>query len=108
MSMAQRAAVVLEREKQVAGYEGVMRAHRMRVEADAEEVLNALCELFKVNSIPMTDFNTIKHFVNKLGVHEVIEAVTLAYRRQSRSLYQFFRYFCGICWKKIREREEFA
>ena len=43
-------------------------------------------------------------FIEKLGYHIVLEAMEIAmaapvhYRKT-------FRYFCGICWNKIREQD---
>ena len=45
---------------------------------------------------------SVRLFIGKLGVHEVIDAMERAYSGKVRSGGEF-KYFCGICWNKIRE-----
>ncbi len=104
-SLADKAALVIERESQIAGYEAVMKARRMRIEADAEEVLDAFCQAHRIKGISMRDFESIKHFVVKLGLDAVLTAMDLATSRKPYSKPQSFRYFCGVCWNLIREKE---
>lgn len=106
-SLSERAAEVLEREAQVAGYQAVMKQKRMRVEADAQEVLNAFCKWFDRDGIPRGDFFSIKRFIEKLGLDECVEASEIAFRKFSWSYRSAFKYFCGICWNRIRDQEPF-
>lgn len=105
MSLAEQAAVVIERESQIAGYEATMKARRLRIEADAEEVLDAFCTAFRIDSIPANDFESIKSFIVRLGLDEVLSALSYAIGRKAFSRSQCFKYFCGVCWGKIRDRE---
>jgi len=103
-TLEQRAAVAAEREAQIAGYEEVMRAKRLRLESDAESVMDIFCLRFRQDSIPQRDFDSMKMFVDKLGLHEVIEAAEIACGRK----YDYrpaFKYFCGVCWNKVRQSE---
>lgn len=104
LSLAERAADVAEREEQIAGYQGVMRDRRGRIEADAEDVLDSFCQAFGRDSIPMNDFRSIRRFVDELGLDEVLWSVDRA-AQQHRNYRKAFLYFCGICWRKIRERD---
>lgn len=104
-SLADQAALVIERESQIAGYEEVMRSRRMRIEADAQEVLEAFCDAFGIESIPGNDFESIKSFIVRLGLDEVMTSLSYAVSRKPYSRSQCFRYFCGVCWGKIRDRE---
>ena len=103
-SLSARAAETQEREEQVAGYSAIMEAARERIEADAwrvaEELQNGASEGYSSDR-----FNGIKHFVTRLGVHEVLEAADIANAKHYRGSAQAFKYFCGICWRKIREFE---
>lgn len=50
-------------------------------------------------------FNGVRNFVLKLGYAEVLDAAHIADTacvEQSRK----FRYFCGICWRLVREAEQ--
>lgn len=44
---------------------------------------------------------TIKQFVRELGIDDTISAMDIAVSRMNRSG-AAFRYFCGICWNKIK------
>lgn len=105
VSLADRAALVSEMESQIAGYESVMRERRERIEADAEEVLDVWCERHRCKSIPFKDFESIKNFVTRLGLDEVMQALSIAVARKPYSKPQCFKYFCGVCWSKIRDKE---
>jgi hypothetical protein len=103
-SMADRAAEVIEREAQVAGYQSVLKDRRMRLEADAQEVLEELCERYGRDGIPRADFTSIKRFVDRIGLDSCLEAVEIAASRH-RGYRTGFRYFCGICWNRIRAQD---
>lgn len=103
-SLAERAKEVKEREAQIAGYEAIMREKRERLEGQAQEILDAICEFYYRDGIPKVDFTSIKRFVDTLGLSEVIEAVNISNTKFPRSYRNFFPYFCGICWKKIKTR----
>ena len=105
VGLAEQAALVIERESQIAGYEDAMRGRRMRIEADAQEVLEAFCDAFGIESIPGNDFESIKSFIVRLGLDEVMASLSYAIGRKAYSRSQCFRYFCGVCWGKIRDRE---
>jgi hypothetical protein len=104
-SMAERASETLERESQVAGYEAVMREKRMRVDADAQEVLNLFCTLYARKGISREWFISIKRFVEKLGLDEVLASCELAATRRPDDDYLGWKYFCGTCWGKIKTAE---
>ena len=100
--MAERAVETLEREAQIAGYEAVMREKRMRLDADAQEVLESFCSFFVRDGIPKGHFISIKRFVKSLGLDDCLSAVEIAYGKYRWSYHTAFLYFCGICWNKIR------
>lgn len=51
---------------------------------------------------------SIRTFLKKLPYHEVEEAIEIALSRTNHSTSyddHSWKYFCGVCWRKIRERE---
>ena len=104
-SLEEKAAEVAEREAQIAGYAEVMDAARERLEDDvwrvAEELQPGASEGYSRDRL-----NGIKHFVAKLGVYEALEAADIANAKYRIGTTSAFKYFCGICWRKIREAEE--
>lgn len=99
-SLSDKAARVAEAEEQLAGYGAIMAARRERILADAWRVVDVLTG---EDSINRDRLQSIKKFVERLGVHEVIEAAEIARAAAIRSHERSFRYFCGVCWSKIRD-----
>lgn len=105
-SLKSRAAEVAEREAQIRGYSEVMAQQRERIESDAWEVADIFVEQFRKDGIRKDYFQSIRQFVEKLGVHECIRAMEIATSRKPWSQDSCFRYFCGICWTMIREASD--
>ena len=103
-ALADKAARIAEAEEQLAGYVAVLEAKRERIEAEAWRVVKTLT---RKDSIQRDRFQSIKMFVERLGVTEVVEAAEIALG--ARGVYSdtaTFRYFCGVCWNKIRDGEK--
>ena len=103
-SLSERAAEVLERERQIAGYQDVMKQRRMRIEADAEQVFDLFCTHFSMERAPWDDFRSIKFFIEKIGLDACLNAAELSFKMWSYR--KAFRYFCGVCWNLIRGPRE--
>lgn len=103
-SLADRAAETAEREKQIRGYADVMAAQRERIENDCWEVAEIFMARFKHGGFSKAGFQSIRVFVEKLGVHDCIRAMEIATAKISRDDY-CFKYFCGVCWKILREQQ---
>ncbi len=99
-SLADRAADTAEREAQLLGFQAIMQARADRIEDEAWSVIR----MFRgedCDTCPRNELISVKRFVDLLGVHNVREAAEIAmssYVPTSR----VFRYFCGICWNRIR------
>jgi DNA-directed RNA polymerase subunit RPC12/RpoP len=105
-SLASRAAEVAEREEQLLGFTKIMLAKRERLDSEAWDVAEVYVEQFRSNGIRKDWFQSIKNFIEKLGVVTVLDAMDIAISRKPYSGNTAFRYFCGICWAKIREISE--
>lgn len=47
----------------------------------------------------------VRRFLKTLPLEEVLDSVSVAFHRfGEKSGHTLFKYFCGICWKKIKER----
>jgi hypothetical protein len=113
-SLADRAAEVQEREEQLAGYGAIMEAARQRRDAETWRVIEAL-----VGDAPRfseKQFMSIQRFIDRLGLFEVLDAADvtrarfggLRLSRVNAIADSPFRYFCGVCWTKIKRAEEDA
>jgi hypothetical protein len=97
-SLAEKAEEVAEREAQLLGYNAILQARRDRVEDDVWRVFE---EWTGETATTRDKYSSVKMFVERLGLHEVLEAVDIArggYRRGQAE----WKYFCGICWTKIK------
>lgn len=103
-SLDEKAALVVEREAQLAGYHAVMEARRDRIEAELWRVVDTLVTNGSVDGVSRQWTGSIRMFNERLGVHSVLEAADIA-RSRMYSGSKMFRYFCGICWSRIREQD---
>lgn len=107
MTLREKAALVAEREEQLQGYHDVLEARRDRLESQTWEVLELLRP--KAETVPHDWFNSTRKFIEKLGFHEVIDSMEIALGASIYGVYgeqKRFRYFCGVCWNKVRKAEE--
>jgi hypothetical protein len=105
-SLKDKAAAAAEREAQLLGYQAILEARLERLENECWRIVRCL---FGENteSTRRDYYESIKRFVDRLGVHVVLDAAHSALARGDigRTDDRRFRYFCGICWHKIRECE---
>lgn len=99
-SLADKAAQVAEREEQLAGYSDILEGKRQRIEDETWRVLGILYP--GETSVSRNDHASVKMFIEKMGVHPVLDAADIAMGAMV-SKYKVFKYFCGICWNKVRE-----
>jgi 5-methylcytosine-specific restriction endonuclease McrA len=100
-SLQDKAKQVIEREEQIKGYQKALDAKRSRIETEAD----AICEIYELFNKGFTlsekSMVTVRHFIEQLGLHDVRFAMEKAMTTRVRGGGEF-KYFCGICWNKIR------
>lgn len=107
MPLDQKAALVAEREAQLQGYQEIMQRKRDRLEDEAWQVADVLAGE-SVKKFDAERLVSIKRFLDRLGLHEVLDSAEIARARKPTpqySAYTQFRYFCGVCWTKIKEAD---
>ena len=101
-SLQDRAAEILEKEAQIKGYQKVLNDRKARIEEEVEQVV----EMYEryVTGYTLTDKSrvSVRMFIDRLGFHPVLDAMESACVKNIRAS-QEFKYFCGICWRKIKE-----
>lgn len=103
MSLAEKAEMVKEREAQIKGYEKAMEAKRRRLDDQTWTILNRVT--YTKDRAPQDWINSTRMFIDKLGFHEVQDAADVAVARGPYGEEKRFRYFCGVCWNKLRKQE---
>jgi hypothetical protein len=103
-ALAEKAALVAEAEEQLRGYQEIMEARRRRIEDDVWKIVHIFDE--KSESWPRNDFQSVKKFIERLGLDEVIDAAERTMAKKTwYSDYSRFKYFCGVCWGKVRDKD---
>lgn len=90
-------------QSQYAEYKKLLREKELLVEADiysVEIVYNTAFEGY----IFTDNFRiTVKKFIQKMGIESVVDAMEIACIRICYDEQEVLKYFCGICWTRIRE-----
>lgn len=101
-SLKEKAAEIQEREAQIKGYYDVMQAAKIRLENDTDVVEEIFSNFFDWEFLPPRDRISVRRFIERLGVHDVSDAMERACIKRPYSKSGSFKYFCGICWSKIK------
>jgi hypothetical protein len=104
-TLAEKAALVSERESQLLGYQAILESKRDRIEEELWRVADALEPQSSVKGMKRDWTASIRRFNERIGMHECLDAVEVARGRYPYGGKQTFLYFCGICWNKIRALE---
>lgn len=97
---AARAALLQERLEQAEAYDQLLRDERAKLDAQIDAVIDVFRSAFDGYTLNDSTRPSIKAFLEKLPLLEVSDAMDLACSRVSRDA--AFRYFCGVCWRKIK------
>lgn len=105
-TLQQKATEIAEREAQLRGYSQAIQAKRDRVESESWVIADLFKKDSSTNGMRRDWFLSIKRFIERLGYHEVYDAMDIANAKIPWGNKKAFLYFCGICWNKIREQEK--
>jgi hypothetical protein len=101
LDVANRSALLAERIEQTKQYEALLSKHREVEEESINQVVRAFEIAFDEQwTLPNHKRPSIRNFLKLLPPLVVVEAMELACSRMNEDY--AFRYFCGICWRKIR------
>lgn len=102
-SMAQKMERKKEALKQYNEYLKVIAKENDQMEHDIRQVEKVFKSFFPKYSFSDKFNVSVKGFIEKLGVVDCVKAMEYACRKHI-SLDDTTKYFCGICWCKIKER----
>jgi HNH endonuclease len=100
-SLAEKAAEVAEREAQIRAYYEILEAKKARKDDELRSIADVFMKRFGDEEIRRDRLGSIRRFLKHLDYFEVLEAMEIAVDR-TNSPYQSFKYFCGVCWQKIK------
>lgn len=103
MSLSARAVEVKEREQQIRGYQAVIEGKALRINKEVDRVIDVF-ESFK-EGYTLNDYArpSIRRFIEAIGVHEVMDSMEIACTTRGVNQGNTFKYFCGVCWRKIKD-----
>lgn len=104
-SLQAKAKEVAEREAQLSGYYEVLEARRQRIEDEIWRIAVVLKTNAETDGFHRPHLVSIKNFIERIGFYEVLEAAEIAARSKPWAFGQKWKYFCGVCWRKIRRAE---
>jgi hypothetical protein len=102
-SLKEKATEIKEIESQVLGYQKIIKERELRIEGEAFQILDYLGRLDNQKKAYKSEINSVKNFIKKIGFYEVMEAAEISFDKNYPSC--IFKYFCGVCWAKIKQRE---
>jgi hypothetical protein len=86
-------------------YQKILIQQKKQMEIDVlmvEEIYNSVYTEY----VFMEKFKlSVKNFIKKLGVESVCESMEIACSKIHYDEQKVLKYFCGICWTKIKENE---
>lgn len=107
-SLRAKAKRIAESEAQLLGYQAIMEGKRERIDDEVWRVADALVPSASEIGMGVHWLASIRRFVSTLGLDETLEAAQIANDRfpYNRGGQKTLRYFCGVCWNKIRSAED--
>lgn len=97
--------IAKERALQLSEYEKVLKAARRRLLRGVNEVASVYEGYVPGYTLSESARRSVKVFLGKLPLFAVIEAMEMAFSARPDVA---FKYFCGICWNKIKRGQEGA
>lgn len=101
LDLEERGRLIAEREAQVAAYEELLASQRAKADAVVDTMVAIYEAAFPEWTLKDSARISIRRFLEKLPPSEVREAMELACGRVNSD--RAFRYFCGVCWNKIKD-----
>lgn len=102
-SLAEKAEIVAEREEQLAYYYNILQSAKDRRDAEMWAVADIYMERWGDKDILRTHTTSIRMFLDRLDFFSVQEAMEIA-TSKTYSRNACFRYFAGVCWRKIKQQ----
>lgn len=103
-SLQEKAALIKEREAQIKGYYKAIAESKKRVDRESWLIAAAMNGSEYVESYNSNRLKSISMFLEKTDFYSVLDAAEIAANKFNCSdSFDQFKYFCGICWKTIKE-----
>ena len=101
MSIVDKTELLKEKQEQVKAFEKLIKSIERKTQKDIDSVQRVLQTFHENMAFNECARNSVKRFLIDLPLHEVQGAMEKACIVIT-SPHEAFKYFCGICWKKIK------
>lgn len=101
ISVAEKTEILLEKQEQLKAYESLLKSIKRKTKKNISMVEDAFQEYFPDRGFTETFKRSVERFLKDLHVSEVVDSMHSACVKFDRSD-QAVKYFCGICWNKIK------
>jgi len=105
-SLKEKSEEIAEQEEQIIEYQKIIFQSRNRKIDTAWEIATIL-DSTALEGYPKASLLSIQMFLDKLPLEEVLEAADIANGQNFYQKNRTFKYFCGVCNRKIRDLKEF-
>jgi len=102
LDLAKRAELIAERLAQTKAYEAMLKKQKRLQDKDIDKTVDIWRGAFTGWTLKDKARVSIKLFLEKLPPSEVFTSMELACDRISEDRDRAYKYFCGVCWHKIR------
>lgn len=102
-TLSEKMEILKAKEDQLKEYRKYVKQIRKRIDGDISSVENVFQLYFENRSFTDGFRNSIRNFVDALDVHEIQDAMHQACLKINDPQ-RAIKYFCGICWNKIKNR----
>jgi hypothetical protein len=106
LSIEEKTAILREREDQIAAFNDLISEKLARIELTAWAVADVFIDSWRDDGIRRDWFASIERFADRLSLDDLLMAANRAVTKQPRNKSAAFSYFCGICWKLIKDGDQ--
>lgn len=105
--LSENTEILREKEDQLKEYRKIIAKVERRIKRDIKKVDEIYSEAFEEWSLSgHFKGGTVRKFVNALPLDEILDAMRTACNTSRFDENSSIKYFCGICWNKIRGTEK--
>lgn len=102
-TIQEKALLLAEKQEQLKAFEKLKKAVRKWEESKIDEIEAAFQEHFPDRYFAQNFRTSVRVFIQKLDSDRVVDAMHRACVRMRGDEKNSIKYFCGICWKTIKE-----
>lgn len=86
-------------------YQKLLNKETRQLKKNVKTIENIFSDFFDGYSFTLKFEISVKQFIKNLGIHEVEDSMEKACLKINNNPDSALKYFCGICWNKIKEYE---